>query len=264
MDKSILGVDLGASTTDFVLMNGLKVSFAESLSPMDLIALSIKIKEIREGQGDFSLIALTGGKSAFSPGEFSGVPVKKIGEINAIGAGGLFLSGASRALVASLGTGTCIVSARNGNYSHCSGTGVSGGSLLGLSKSLLGTADLKKFNSLAEKGSLKKIDLSVSDIVGSGIGNLPGTATASNFAKAGRAKKADLALGIANLVAEANASVICLAAEKSRQSLIVLTGKLLSVPVVKKRLLAGFSLLGKEAIVPKNYDIATAIGACVA
>ncbi len=264
MAERILGIDLGASSADFVLMDSGKISFCESLAPMDLIELAKKIKQLKSELGGISFIALTGGKSAFSPSTFSKTPVKKVNEISAIGAGGLFVSGKQRALVASLGTGTCIVCCRGKKFEHCSGTGVGGGTLLGLSQKMLGTADLKKFNSLAEKGSLRKIDLRVADIVGSGIGSLPGTATAANFAKLSGAKKADIALGIANLVAEANASIISLAAEKCRQRDIVLTGKLLSIPVVKKRLIAGFRLLGKKAVVPEHYAVATAAGACVA
>ncbi len=263
MTERILGIDLGASTTDFVLMEGKRVYFKESMPSLDLDSLEKKIKSVKKNLGGISFIALTGGKSAFFPSRFSGIKVKKVNEINAIGAGGLFLSGKKRALVASLGTGTCIVSMNGSIARHCCGTGVSGGTLVGLSKKLLGFSDLKRFNSLAKKGSLKRIDLSVMDIVGKGIGNLPGNATASNFAKAGNSTKADIAIGIANLVAEANASIVSLSAQKCRQHDIVLTGKLLSVPVVKKRLLAGLKLLGCKAVVPRHYEIATAIGACV-
>ncbi|MFH1234195.1 MAG: hypothetical protein V1493_01120 [Candidatus Diapherotrites archaeon] len=164
----------------------------------------------------------------------------------------------------SLGTGTCIVDAKgNGKFEHCSGTGVGGGTLLGLSMRALGAKGLKEINALAEKGNLSKVDLLVEDIAGKGIGKLPGNATAANFAKCGKAGRGDVALGIINMVAETNAVLVSLAAEKCGQKEIILTGKLLAVHVFRKRLLAAFRVLGKKVVVPKDYGIATAAGACV-
>lgn len=256
--KKILGVDFGASTTDFVVMKGKKIIFSESVESAGLRKPREKIKEILSEQ--VSLIAVTGGKNTFS-NCFEGVPVKKVSEVEAIGLGGLFLSGEKKALVASLGTGTCIVSASK-KCVHCTGTGVSGGTFLGLSEKILKTRNMKKINSLAEKGFLKRIDLSIRDITDRKIGSLPGTATASNFSRPG-AKKEDLAIGIANLVAEANASIISLAADKAGQSKIILTGKLLDSGVLRKRVILGLRVLGKKAVLPKDYGVATAVGACV-
>lgn len=258
----ILGIDLGASSTDFVLF-GEKPIESKSMQAIELSELSSEIKKLNFPLKKVDLIALTGGKSSSARDSFHGIPVKKVNEINAIGCGGLFVSGEKRALIASMGTGTCLVKASEKRFEHLGGTGVSGGTLLGLSKRLLGTVDLNKINSLAEKGDLSRVDLKVKDIVGRGIGNLPPNATASNFARLKKVSKKDLALGIINLIAETNAVTVSLAAEKCECKKIVLTGKLSSIPVFHKRLLAGFGLLGKKAVFPKNYDIATAIGGCV-
>ena len=259
----ILGIDLGASSSDFVLMEGKRLLGEKSMPAISLGELEIEIIRLKWPLEKVSHFCITGGMSSKAKNSLLASPVKKVNEINAIGSGGLFVSGKKRALIASLGTGTCIVNANNGKFGHCSGTGVSGGTLLGLGKLLLGTTDLKRINQLAAKGDLRKVDLQVKDIIGKGIGKLPGHATASNFAKQGKAGKSDIALGIINMVAEANAVVVSLAAEKCGQKEIVLTGKPLSVPVLRKRLLAGLKLLGREAIVPRNYGNATAIGACV-
>jgi len=76
------------------------------------------------------------------------------------------------------------------------GTAVGGGTLLGLSKLLMKTEDVKKIGQLAEKGNLSKIDLSIGDIVGKGIGLLPSNVTACNFGKIKNARKQDIALGL--------------------------------------------------------------------
>lgn len=259
----VLGVDLGASSADFVLMKKKRILGKKSIQPIALKQLPKAISGTGFDAAKLEVIAVTGGRSASALNKYGGIPVTKVGEIRAIGAGGLFLSGKRKAIVASLGTGTCIVEARSGKFRHCTGIGVSGGTLLGLSKRLLGTASWSEVNRLAGKGSLKRVDLLVKDIVGRGIGQLPGNATASNFAMQGKASRADIALGIINLVAEVNAAIIALAVSACGQKRIVLTGKLLAVPLVRKRLLAGLKMLGVKAIVPKNYGVATAVGACV-
>lgn len=259
----ILGIDLGASSTDFVLMGKRRVLRKKSIPAIGLSELEEQIIKLKWSFRKVSHFSLTGGMSFRAKNSLIGFPVKKVNEIKAIGAGGLFVSGKKRALVVSLGTGTCIVNAKGNEFKHCCGTGVGGGTMLGLAKHLLGTTDWVEISRLAENGDLQRIDLQVQDIIGKGIGRLPGHATAANFARQGKTRKSDIALGIINLIAETNAVIICLAAEECGQKEIVLTGKLLAVPMVRKRLLAGLRLLGKKAIVPKNYDIATAIGACV-
>jgi type II pantothenate kinase len=260
----LLGVDLGASTTDFVLFEKGKVLRKKSIEAVPLSGIEKEILALKWPLFKVKRFCMTGGKSASAKKALLGKPVKRIGEISAIGAGGLFVSGKKSALVVSLGTGTCIVNALGKKkFEHCSGTGVGGGTLLGLSVQSLGTKELKEINALAEKGNLSKVDLLVEDIVGKGIGKLPGSATAANFAKCKKAGKNDVALGIINMVAETNAVLVLLAAEKCGQKEIVLTGKLLAVPVFRQRLLAAFKVLGKKALVPKDYGVATAVGACV-
>lgn len=258
----ILGIDLGASSADFVLCRGVRIVRKKSFPPVSLEELPKKLTKLGFPINWVHLIAITGGKSAKASESYHHIQVVKVNEIQAIGAGGLRVSGKKKALVVSLGTGTCIVDASHGEYQHCAGTGVSGGTLVGLSKKMLGVSDWRQLSRIAKKGSLKKVDLQVKDIIGSGIGKLPGNATASNFAKLGPAARKDIALGIINLVAEANAVAITLAAEKAGCKVIVLTGKLLSVPAFRARLLAGLKTLGVKAIVPRNSGIATAVGAC--
>ena len=259
----ILGIDLGASSTDFVLMDKREILGKKSIGSVPLRGLAKEIKELGWPLEKIRFIALTGGKSSRAKKEIAGLPVRKVNELQAISAGGLALSSKKNALVVSLGTGTCIVSARNNTFSHAGGTGIGGGTLVGLSKILLNTTDLEKINALAEKGKSGNVDLLVRDVVGSGIGSLPGNATAANFARLGRARKQDVAAGIANLVAEANAMVIALAARDSKQPCVVLTGKLLGVPALRKRLVACLKTLGFKPVISRNSGIATAVGAAV-
>jgi len=259
----ILGIDLGASTTDFVLMDKFEILKKKSIKAVKMEALDKEIGKLKWPLEKLRLIAITGGKSADAPKTIFGIKAHKVNELQAISTGGLALASKRNALVVSLGTGTCIVSTRNNVFTHAGGTGIGGGTLIGLSKLLLGTTDLEKINVMALKGKSGNIDLLVKDVVGSGIGSLPGDATASNFAKLKKAKKEDLAAGIVNLIAEANAMVISLSSRESQQQNVVLLGKLLDVPAFKERLMECLSVLGRKPVVPHNYGIASAVGAAV-
>lgn len=210
------------------------------------------------------VVCVTGGKSGGLYGKkLFGVPVRHVSEIDAIGLGGAFLAGKKSCLVASLGTGTCIVEMRNGKARHFGGTGVGGGTLLGLAKLLLGTKDVFELEAIAAKGNAQKIDLSVGDIIGNGLGVVPARATGSNFAKLSSQKKEDVAAALVKLVAEVNAIAIIFAGRASGLDEIVVAGKTPEVKGFRKRMQAVAGYYGKKLVFPKNAGIATAIGACL-
>ena len=64
-----------------------------------------------------------------------------------------------RALVVSLGTGTAIVSVNGDKIDHVSGTGVGGGTLLGLAKHMLGVSTIETLEAMARRGDLQRVDL---------------------------------------------------------------------------------------------------------
>ena len=99
-----------------------------------------------------------------------------VNEIDAVGEGAMNLSGLSSnnpIIIVSAGSGTACILANDGNYMHCSGTGVGGGTILGLSKLLLGTADPTEIAELAKTGNESGVDLILEDVVSGPIGLLP-------------------------------------------------------------------------------------------
>jgi len=259
----ILGIDFGATTTDFVLFDGHKIlgkaSYAKPLGSENALNSFLK----REGFASKKVdcVAVTGGKSAFFKGNVLGFKPKHVGEIDAIGFGGCFLSGLKRCLVVSMGTGTCIVSFDKGKARHVAGTALGGGTIVGLSKRLFREGRPEKLGAMALTGSLKGIDLSVEEIVGRGIGIIPGKAAASNFAKSGKASKADLALAVQNTVAESNAIIAALAAKSSNQKKLVFVGKAAEFPAVKASIKRVLGYYGFQPSFPGLGKHATAAGA---
>jgi type II pantothenate kinase len=221
-------IDLGGSTVDILRFDDLDFQIICSLESNE-VKKSDLFDIFEKAKIDFSKaekIVLTGGHSRTFGTEFCGIPLEIISEIDAIGMGGLFLAQTNSGLVCSMGTGTCFVSSKEKVYRHMGGTGVGGGTFLGLSRTLLGTDSFSEIKTLVDSGNSASVDLLVEEIVGGGIGFVPGSATAANFAKASsKNSKSDIARAVANMVGQTIASLAVFAARTEDHKKIILGGK---------------------------------------
>src|ERR1700691_6594997 len=130
----IVGIDIGGSTTDAVILEngGLHVVTIEANEPVAAAAgalgklvsdFGIKLEEVE-------CVAATGAGSRVLTKSLLGRPVVKVNEFTAIGIGGTSLAGLDSALVVSLGTGTAIVSVTRDKIAHFSRTAGGGGTLV--------------------------------------------------------------------------------------------------------------------------------------
>lgn len=259
----LLSIDFGGSTTDLIVFEKGKIRRkflfeTNEIKKGDIWSLlekaQIETKKIEK-------IRVTGGFSLKLPEKIDGIQLEKIPEFDANGTGGQILAKTKNCLVISLGTGTSMVKVIDGKIEHIGGTGIGGGTLIGLGKLLLNENDYREIDRLAEKGNLEKIDLSVQDIVGSAIGILPANATASNFGKVENYNQTDLALGICNLIGETIGSLAYFASQKYNLEKIVLIGKVTRVKSILRIIQTTSKIYNKEIIVPENADFGTAIGA---
>lgn len=190
--------------------------------------------------------------------------IQIVSEFIAIGKGAEICSGQKSGIAVSLGTGTAMVlfNAKTHKYTHIKGTGLGGGTFIGLSKALLNISDFNEISNLALRGVKKNIDLSVGEIVGGNIGILPASATASNFAKySENTKKADIALGISTMIAE---SITALAIEKClryNQTHIIFGGKFSNLPILKKHVENTTKLFNITSVFSEDSEYMTVIGA---
>jgi len=127
----------------------------------------------------------------------------------------------------------------------------------------LKTKDFVRLEKLAKKGKLKDVDLSVFDVIGSGIGIVPASATASNFANLKRPSKCDLSFGIQNMVGEVIAVSAIFAAKALKKRSIVFIGKTVRFKKVRQAICRVAKYYKIKVIFPKLGPIATAIGAAV-
>jgi type II pantothenate kinase len=257
----ILGIDFGISTTDVVLLDKCKLRKSFFIESKSLPALKKALAKNKIDLDKIDKIAVTGAKP--SKRKLFGKPISIVSEVNAIGFGGAFLSKSKNCLVVSMGTGTCVVSFKGIKAKHVGGTGVGGGTILGLSKRLVGILDVEKLSKLAPKGSLKKTNLTVGEAVGGSVGIVPANATASNFAKLTASSKADAVLAVQNMVGEVVAVVSALAAKGSGQKKMVFVGKTANFSVVRKAIRQVLLYYGLSPVFPKGRGQATALGAAI-
>ena len=263
----ILGIDIGGSTTKVVgfregkLIGMLQVRAADQITSLfGAIGNFLHVYDTK--LGDVSSIALTGVGASFFDEPIYGIETSKIDEFLAIGHGALLLSGIQEALVVSLGTGAAFVRAGKDGISHIGGSGVGGGTIIGLAEKMLGKRDIDSILALAAGGRLENVDLSVRDILGRDIPSLPPTLTAANFGKIkSTASESDLALGIINMVFQTAGMLAVFAARNDTVRDVVITGSLTAIPQAEA-ILSGFSVVSDLVFtIPPNALFATALGA---
>lgn len=267
----IIGIDIGGSTTKivgftsekniiepmFVQANDQKTSAYGAFGKFT-DTNSIKLSEIER-------IMITGVGSTFIGDELYSIPCEHVREFDANGRGALYLSGLEEALVVSMGTGTAMVYASKDEIAYDGGTGVGGGTLLGLSKQMLGVSDTDTLFKLAADGDLNNIDLRIGDITKKDISpTLSAGTTAANFGKLSElATPSDIALGLINLVFETIGMVAVFAAKNRNIKDIVLIGALTRNTEVKHVFDTIGSMFNLNFYIPDRSRYGTAIGAAL-
>ena len=273
--KTVVGIDVGGSTTKIV-------GFAPGgklLSPM-FVQATDPITSIYGAFGRFTLenglsldeidrIMMTGAGSRAIQSPIYNRECKSVSEFSSTGIGGLYLSGLDEAIVVSLGTGTAIIHAKraeNGAITeYLGGTGVGGGTILGLSRKMLSIGSIEHLEQISEGGDLGQVDLRIKDISKSGtFKGVNENLTASNFGNlSDLASKKDIALGIFNMVAETVAMMSIFAARSYGIKDIVMCGNLTSIKPVCDTFASLAPTFGVNFIVPEMSQYGTVIGAAL-
>lgn len=272
----VIGIDVGGSTTKIVGIRNIDGK-KELISPQLVKANDpltaaygafgkftdeneIKISEIDK-------VLMTGVGSSYVKHDLYGIECVRVPEFDCIGRGGIFLSGLDNALIVSMGTGTALVHARRGGeMKYLGGTGVGGGTLLGLSRLLVGAADIGHISEFVREGELGNVDLRIKDMTASGTQPvINADMTAANFGNVSEvATKADIAKGISNLVYETVGMVSIFASRSVGVTDIVLTGNLTKLDSCIDKF-EEFNHLGYGVrfLVPELAEFSTAIGCAI-
>jgi len=269
----IIGMDIGATATKAVAMEGCDIAGMETVRTADTEASAHLVLDkilgvIGRDSSGVGQIAISGGGARRIGEAFLNLPVVPVDEMRAIGLGGLALSGKEQALIVSMGTGTALVVAFEGGkvVKHIGGTGVGGGTIEGLSRWMLGRDQFEVLEKMAEKGNASKVDLTVADIAGGPVGIVPAEATASNFGKLKTdACRDDVAAAIFNMAAEVIGVVTAMAAKAyNLEKDVVLVGRLIQSRKIAEVVRQVAELFQMRLCMPENGEYCVAIGAAKA
>lgn len=267
--SNIIGIDIGGSTTKIVGFdkgNILSPMLVKATDPVASVygALGKFLDTNELALNDIERIMITGVGSSFISSRLFGIPTGKVDEFLSIGKGGLFLSGLTNAIIVSMGTGTAFIKADQHGVSHLGGSGVGGGTLLGLSNRMLNVRGFNDLICTASTGSLSHVDLTIGDITHDILEGLPPDSTASNFGNlSDLATKEDIALGIINLVFQTVGMIAIFASRIDNTKDIVLTGNLTNVPQGHQIFDQLGTLFNLNFVTPVNAEYATAAGAAI-
>jgi type II pantothenate kinase len=269
--RVIVGIDVGGSTTKIVgfdenkkLINPLFVRATDQITSI-YGAFGKFTSENSIELSEIDRVMMTGVGSSFIEKPIYGLKCERVPEFECVGRGGLYLSGFDQTIVVSLGTGTALVYAKGKNeVQYLGGTGVGGGTLIGLSKKMIGVDTIEHLEALCEGGDLDNVDLRIKDISADNNFQINEELTASNFGKlSDMATKNDLALGIANLVAETIMMLGVFAARNYGLKNIILTGNLTAIKPIRTTFEGLKKSFDVDFIIPDNAQFGTVIGAAL-
>jgi type II pantothenate kinase len=265
-----IGIDIGGSTTkivgvqDGVIITPMLVRATDPVASLFgafgkfIDGNSLPLKSVEQ-------IMITGVGASYISKPIYGLPTAKVEEFLANGLGGLFLTGLDHALIVSMGTGTALVDASEESIKHIGGTGIGGGTILGLSSRMLNIRDIDLVIKTAGDGDLSHVDLMVGDLTKDLLPGLPPYTTASNFGRISDvATNGDIALGIINLVLQAIGMTAIFAVRGAGVKDVALIGNLSVIPQCKDVFEILRQLFSVNFIIPSNAEYATSVGAALA
>ena len=279
MKKTVIGIDVGGTTTKIVGFQKpdgekpqiIAPQFVKATDPLTSVYGAFGKFTSQNGLelADIDRILVTGAGSSFLTKPIYDLNCKTVPEFTCIGVGGLWLSGLNDAIVGSLGPGTALIHARYDGKKpvteYLGGTGMGGGTLVGLCRKLLGVDNIEHIEQLAKDGDLANIDLRIKDISRSHLyDGINENLTAANFGNVSDlATPADMALGVANMIAETVAMLSIFAARANNIRDIVLTGNLTSIVPIQNAFTNLSESFGVNFHIPDNAQFGTVIGAAL-
>ncbi|MBO5287063.1 MAG: type II pantothenate kinase [Clostridia bacterium] len=266
----VIGIDIGGSTTKIVgfddKRNLINPMFVTADDPITSIYGAFgKFTDTNNlGLSDIEKVMITGVGASYVNKPIYNLNCEHTPEFKSIGLGGLYLSSFNNAIIVSLGTGTALVYAEKGKEPrYLGGTGVGGGTLVGLSKKILGVNRVETIDELARQGDISNIDLKIKDISKKDIG-LSGHMTAANFANISEtATQNDFALGLINMVFETVGMISYFASKQYGIKDIVLTGNLTQMSQAPEIFDVLNRMFDMNFVIPENAQFSTVIGAAL-
>jgi type II pantothenate kinase len=225
-----VGIDAGGTLIKVAFMRNNELVL-EKFASREITALAEWINTSFPGAD----LCLTGGKSKLLEADLAVEHVlTRMLEFEATCAGAFYLRKQQMPqangpfILTNVGTGTSVHAVNLDNNRRIIGTGVGGGTLLGLSSLLTGEGDYEAIVGMAKQGIRERIDLKVSHIYEGAEPPIPGELTASNFGRVlpggGEHRTEDVLASIMGMVGETVTTVSVMAAAQCGMKEIVYAG----------------------------------------
>ncbi len=261
----IVGIDAGGTLVKVAYTENGTLNFAKYP-----IAEIQQVADWVNGLGDAD-ICLTGGKSGVLLSLLE-KKVREMVEFEATHLGVQFLlkrmgRNDDSYLLTNVGTGTSIHCVENNQQERVGGTGIGGGTLVGLSRLLTGVVDFEEMVALARLGSRDRIDLKVKHIYEGKTPPISGELTASNFGNkifeiADELSKEELLAAVIGLVGETVSTISVQAAKPCKNSTIIYIGSSFYHNPLLKEVVESYTVLrGAVPLFLENGEFSGAVGA---
>ncbi len=266
----VIGIDVGISTTKIVgcsregqVFGPIRIKAGDPVTSL-YGAFGKFLHTNGMALADVEHVMVTGVGAGYIKGDIYGLPTTMVDEFIADGLGARYDVELDKMIVVSMGTGTSIVLYDGRDIRRLGGLGLGGGTLIGLSRIMLKTGDIRQILELAAKGDLRNIDLSIADISPRPVPSLSMDATASLFGNAmSDAKPEDIALGIIWTVLQTIGSATILSSTGTGITDYVLIGNLSLLPQCRQLFPIMERMFGVTFHIPAHSDFSTAIGAAL-
>ncbi|WP_234405439.1 type II pantothenate kinase [Paenibacillus sp. IHBB 10380] len=260
-----MGIDAGGSLIKIAYMNQSIIEY-RVFDSMELGVAALWINEYFQE----ATICLTGGKGSHLQSLLKH-ETKNIVEFDATCRGIQFLLNLEGAplesfILTNVGTGTSIHFFDSGRHVRVGGTGVGGGTMMGLSLLLTDIEEYNKIVNISKKGNRDDIDLKVRNIYEGSESPISGDLTASNFGNVQMlklpSKKEDLLASIIGLVGETVATTSVLAADSYGTTSIVYIGLSFIHNEILREVVSNYTnLRGASPLFVRNGEYSGAVGA---
>lgn len=273
----IISVDLGSTNNKAIVLkienDNIELIGKVKKRSTDFALFIIDIlKKYNIEKENIEKIIATGTGASYIEDSIFGVDIIKVNEFDAIGYGGLILAKVYEGIVVSIGTGTSFIYSDLNKCERLGGTGLGGGTLLGLGRKFLKNNKNIDANStyfldlieMAKKGNTKNVDLTIGDINKENIGDLTTDLTAANFAGICKVSNDnDYVAGIVNMLVE----TISLMAKLHKKILnkndmpIIIIGTFVADKYIQEKFIKFAEYTKDKYIFINNVEYAISIGA---
>ncbi|MFJ8526759.1 type II pantothenate kinase [Bacillus sp. NPDC094106] len=266
--ESAVGIDAGGTLTKIAYFNESNELHFEKFYSYE----QNKIKEWLSQNNFINRLCITGGKAEqLQTLLYEKYKTESLAEFEATLVGVHYLIEKEKHsindfVLTNIGTGTSIHYVHNQNYIRAGGTGIGGGTIMGLSKLLTNIDCFEEVMQHTKLGSRQNLDITVGDIYNGILSPIDSNLTASNFGKAAIGEshynKSDLLATLQGLVGEVVTALSLQFAEAKGIDHIVYIGSTLSNNSHLQEIIGSYTVhQKKKPIFLQDHGFSGAIGA---